>query len=60
MNMDQVGGIIRTILAAGGGYLVSKGYLDNATMLSLVGAIVTIITAGWSVWAKRGTPAPTA
>lgn len=60
MNIDQIGGIIRTILAAGGGYLVSKGYLDNATMLSIVGAIVTLLTAGWSVWAKRGTPAPTA
>jgi hypothetical protein len=60
MNMEQIGGIIRTILAAGGGYLVSKGYLDNATMLSLVGAIVTIITGAWSVWAKRGAAAPTA
>ena len=56
MNLDQVAGILRTILAAGGGYLVSKGYLDNATMLSIVGAIVTLATAGWSVWAKR-TPA---
>ena len=56
MNMDQAAGILRTILAAGGGYLVSKGYLDNATMLSLVGAVVTIVTACWSVWAKR-TPA---
>lgn len=60
MNMDQIGGIIRTILAAGGGYLVSKGYLDNATMLSLVGAIVTIITGAWSVYAKRSTATPAA
>ena len=60
MNMDQVGGIIRTILAAGGGYLVSKGYLDNATMLSLVGAVVTIITGAWSIYAKRGSATPTA
>lgn len=60
MNMEQIGGIIRTILAAGGGYLVSKGYLDNATMLSLVGAIVTIITGAWSVYAKRGTTTPAA
>lgn len=58
MNMDQVGGIIRTILAAGGGYLVSKGYLDNTTMLSLVGAIVTIITGAWSVYAKRNAAKP--
>ena len=57
MNMEQIGGIIRTILAAGGGYLVSKGYLDNATMLSLVGAVVTLITGAWSVYAKRGVAA---
>lgn len=53
MNMDQVAGVLRTILAAGGGYFVAKGYVDNATMMSIVGAVVTIVTAGWSVWAKR-------
>lgn len=56
MNMDHVFGIVRTVLAAGGGYLVSKGYLDNATMLSIVGAVVTLLTAGWSVVSKK-TPA---
>lgn len=60
MSTEQIGGILRTILAAGGGYLVSKGYLDNATMLSIVGAVVTLLTAGWSVWAKRGSSAPAA
>lgn len=53
MNSDQMAGILRTLLAAGGGYIVSRGYIDNATMLSVVGAIVTLATAGWSVWAKR-------
>lgn len=60
MSTEQIGGILRTILAAGGGYLVSKGYLDNATMMSIVGAVVTLLTAGWSVWAKRGSSAPAA
>lgn len=53
MNAEQIGGILRTILAAGGGYLVSRGWLDNATMMAIVGALVTLATAGWSVWAKR-------
>lgn len=53
MSSEQIGGVLRTILAAGGGYLVSRGWLDNATMMSIVGAIVTLVTAGWSVWAKR-------
>lgn len=53
MTSEQIAGILRTILAAGGGYIVSRGYIDNATMMSIVGALVTIVTAGWSVWAKR-------
>ena len=57
MNADQIAGILRTILAAGGGYLVSRGWLDNATMMAIVGALVTLATAGWSVWAKRSAPA---
>lgn len=53
MSAEQIGGILRTVLAAGGGYFVSKGYIDNATMMTVVGAVVTLATAGWSVWAKR-------
>lgn len=59
MTSEQIAGIIRTILAAGGGYLVSRGWLDNATMMAIVGALVTLITAGWSVWSKKpAAPAP--
>lgn len=58
MTSEQIAGILRTILAAGGGYLVSRGWLDNATMMAIVGALVTLATAGWSVWAKK--PAPPA
>ena len=53
MTAEQIGGIARTILAALGGVLVSRGYIDNATMMAVVGALVTIGTAGWSVWSKR-------
>lgn len=53
MTGDQIWGIVRTILAAGGGYVVAKGYLDNATMTSIIGAIGTLFIAGWSVWSKK-------
>lgn len=53
MSADQIAGVARTILAAAGGVLVSRGYLDNATMMAVVGALVTLGTAGWSIWAKR-------
>jgi hypothetical protein len=53
MTGDQIWGIVRTILAAGGGYVVAKGYIDNATMTSIIGAVGTLFIAGWSVWSKK-------
>jgi len=53
MTTEEFGGLVRTILAFGGGFIVSRGWLDNATMMTLVGALVTIATAGWSIWNKK-------
>lgn len=53
MNPDQIGGLVRAILSAIGGYFVGKGVIDASTMTTLVGAAATIIVAGWSAWANR-------
>lgn len=53
MTGEQVWGIVRTILAAAGGYIVANGWVDNATLQSVIGALGTIFVAGWSVWSKR-------
>lgn len=53
MNAEEFGGIVRTVLAAVGGIAVTKGYLDNATMVALAGAAATIAVAVWSIVAKR-------
>jgi len=53
MNMDTVLGIVRHILTFGGGLLVTKGVVDEGTMTTAVGALVTIIGAVWSVIEKR-------
>lgn len=53
MNTDQVLGIVRHVLTFGGGYLVAKGIVDEATMLNIVGAAVTIIGAAWSIMQKK-------
>ena len=50
---DQLTGILRAILAAVGGWLVSKGLIDSATATALAGAAVTILTAIWSIWSNR-------
>jgi hypothetical protein len=63
MNNDQLTGIIRAILAAGGGLLVQRGYVDNQTMTTIIGALITIGAAAWSVHNNRtgkviGAPGP--
>ena len=59
MNTEQIAGILRTILAALGGYVVAKGVVDAATYTALSGAAVTIVVALWSYRSnKPGTVIP--
>ena len=53
MNAEYVGGIVRAVVSAIGGYLVGKGTIDSETAVAITGAAVTIATAIWSVWAKK-------
>jgi hypothetical protein len=55
MTTEQIWGIVRTILAAAGGWVVAKGYVDNATMQAVLGALGTIFVALWSVLSKSRT-----
>lgn len=54
--MTQIFGVVRTILAFVAGIAVTKGYIDDATATAVVGAIVTIGTAVWSIVEKKNTP----
>lgn len=36
-----------------GGYLVSRGYLDDATWQTVAGAVMSLIGAGWSIVARQ-------
>lgn len=53
MNIDMVWGLARHALTFGGGYVVAKGWLDEATMNEVVGAVMTIVGAGWSLHQKK-------
>jgi len=53
MTADQITGTLRAILTAIGGYLVGKGIVDQATATQLIGAIVTIGGAVWSIYSNR-------
>lgn len=53
MKAEEFGGIVRAIVAAIGGFAVGKGWLDEATVTTIAGAIATVGVAVWSVVAKR-------
>lgn len=53
MSSVEIGGIVRALVSALGGYLVGKGIIDNETAVTLGGAIVPLVVAVWSVIAKR-------
>ncbi len=57
MNGDQVGGIVRAVMSAIGGYFVGKGLIDASTMTTIAGAIATLSVAVWSVASKKPSPA---
>ena len=50
--METILGIIRHVLTFGGGYLVAKGYLDEASATEVVGALTTIAGVIWSGLSK--------
>lgn len=54
--MTQFFGVLRTFLALGAGYLVGKGYFDQGAADQLVAAVLTLLTAGWSIYEKRTNP----
>lgn len=53
MTSEQIAGVIRAVVAAIGGYFVGKGVIDADTVSTIGGAVATIATAVWSVWAKK-------
>lgn len=53
MTKTELKGVIRALLAAAGGFIVARGWIDQETMVALVGAGATVLTAIWSVKAKR-------
>lgn len=53
MTSFEIGGVVRALVSAGGGYLVARGLIDSETAATVGGAAATLIVAVWSVLAKR-------
>jgi len=56
MNKDQILGLLRHSLTFGGGFLVTKGWSDDSTNAELVGGLLTVIGAVWSIIIKARAP----
>lgn len=56
MNKDQILGILRHVLTFVGGLIVAKGYADDGTITELIGGLLTVTGAVWSIIAKGRTP----
>lgn len=53
LTKEQVLGIVRHSLTFAGGILVTKGLIDDATSMELIGGIMTLIGSIWSVVEKN-------
>lgn len=45
MNHEQILSLVRQILLFAGGFIVAKGWLDQETLIALVGAIIAAATS---------------
>ncbi len=54
ITKNELLGVVRTVLAAFGGFAAARGWVDSETAVALSGALATIIVAIWSVKSKRG------
>lgn len=53
MNKSQILGIIRHTLTFVGGLLVLRGYIDEGTLTEIIGGVITLTGAIWSVVSKQ-------
>lgn len=53
LTKEQVLGIVRHSLTFFGGLVVAKGYADEATVTQIVGSVVTLAGAVWSILSKN-------
>ena len=52
-TIEQFWSLVRTLLQTAGAALVTRGYLDDGSMQMVVGALMTLITTGYSLWIRR-------
>lgn len=55
MNQEELGGVVRAVIAPLVAYAAGKGWIGADSVALVVTAIAAVATAVWSVVAKRKT-----
>ena len=53
LSKEQVLGIIRHSLTFVGGIILAHGYIDQGTLDTILGSVITLTGAIWSIVVKR-------
>lgn len=53
MDKEKVLGVVRHVLTFVGGVLVANGFFDDQIAQEIIGAVMTLTGAIWSVIAKK-------
>lgn len=57
MKTEEILSLARTILTFIGSWVVHRGYVDEATLQMVIGSVLTLGSAGWSIYDKVRTRA---
>lgn len=53
MDSSQLLSLARNMLAFAGGIVTSKGWVDEETMTTISGVVMTIVPVAWGMWSRR-------
>lgn len=53
MSSEVIFSFIRQALMFGGSFVVTKGFVDADTLTTVVGAIMTLVSSGFSIFAAK-------
>ena len=53
LNKEQVMGIVRHALTFIGGIVVMKGLVDETVITEVIGGVMTLVGAVWSILVKK-------
>lgn len=53
LTKERVMGLARHLLTFGGGFAVAQGYVSEADLPEVIGAIVTLVGVVWSIAAPE-------